>query len=139
MADATDLATAIAGTDIETALVEYEAEMFPRAEAAARASADTLVLSFGPDAPTDCSTFSQTRTWHDTHNPPAPGLDVTLTDTKPYGHNGLGQQKLVGTHPASTATSEPASDQQRPTTTTPTLTEAPRSSARRVDNLVTHP
>jgi hypothetical protein len=139
MADATDLATAIAGTDIETALVEYEAEMFPRAEAAARASADTLVLSFGPDAPRTAQPsrrqgHGMTRTIRPhpalTSPSPTPNRTATMVSVN---------RKLVGTHPASTATSEPASDQQRPTTTTPTLTEAPRSSARRVDNLVTHP
>jgi 2-polyprenyl-6-methoxyphenol hydroxylase-like FAD-dependent oxidoreductase len=53
MLDATELALAIVkhGKDFETALTQYEAAMFPRAAAAAEASAQGLDLCFATDAP----------------------------------------------------------------------------------------
>jgi 2-polyprenyl-6-methoxyphenol hydroxylase-like FAD-dependent oxidoreductase len=51
--DATEVALALAeyGDDIETALTQYEAAMFPRAAAAAAASARGLDMCFAADAP----------------------------------------------------------------------------------------
>jgi 2-polyprenyl-6-methoxyphenol hydroxylase-like FAD-dependent oxidoreductase len=52
MLDATELALALADhDDVESALTAYEAALFPRAEEAARDSAENLVDSFRPDAP----------------------------------------------------------------------------------------
>lgn len=53
MLDATDLALALVehGEDIETALTQYEAVMFPRAAAAAEGSARGLDMCFAADAP----------------------------------------------------------------------------------------
>jgi 2-polyprenyl-6-methoxyphenol hydroxylase-like FAD-dependent oxidoreductase len=52
MLDATELALALAGhDDVESALAAYEAALFPRAEEAARDSADNLEACFRPDAP----------------------------------------------------------------------------------------
>ncbi|MGV9360813.1 FAD-dependent oxidoreductase [Amycolatopsis sp. NPDC003731] len=52
MLDATELALALAGhDDVESALSDYEAAMFPRAEEAARASADNLEACFAAGAP----------------------------------------------------------------------------------------
>jgi 2-polyprenyl-6-methoxyphenol hydroxylase-like FAD-dependent oxidoreductase len=52
MLDATELALALAGhDDVESALSAYEAAMFPRAEEAARASADNLEACFAAGAP----------------------------------------------------------------------------------------
>lgn len=52
MLDATELALALAAhDDVESALSAYEAELFPRAEEAARESADNLESCFRPDAP----------------------------------------------------------------------------------------
>ena len=53
MLDATDLALALIehGHDIETALTQYETAMFPRAAAAAAASAAGLDMCFAADAP----------------------------------------------------------------------------------------
>ncbi|MDS0137166.1 MULTISPECIES: NAD(P)/FAD-dependent oxidoreductase [unclassified Amycolatopsis] len=52
MLDATELALALAGHDnVESALSAYEAAMFPRAEEAARASADNLEACFAAGAP----------------------------------------------------------------------------------------
>jgi 2-polyprenyl-6-methoxyphenol hydroxylase-like FAD-dependent oxidoreductase len=52
MLDATELALALAGhDDVESALSAYETALFPRAEEAARDSADNLEDSFRPDAP----------------------------------------------------------------------------------------
>ena len=53
MYDGSQLAQAIAGSpgDTEAALAAYEAELFPRAEQAARESADSLELIFRPDSP----------------------------------------------------------------------------------------
>ncbi|MEU7785296.1 FAD-dependent monooxygenase [Amycolatopsis sp. NPDC049159] len=52
MLDAAELALALAGhDDVESALSAYEAAMFPRAEAAARDSADNLEACFAPGAP----------------------------------------------------------------------------------------
>jgi 2-polyprenyl-6-methoxyphenol hydroxylase-like FAD-dependent oxidoreductase len=52
MLDGAELAEAIArNADSETALAEYEADLFPRSESAARGSADNLVMSFAPDSP----------------------------------------------------------------------------------------
>jgi 2-polyprenyl-6-methoxyphenol hydroxylase-like FAD-dependent oxidoreductase len=53
MLDATELALALVkhGDDVEAALAEYEAAMFPRAEAAAEASAEGLESCFAADSP----------------------------------------------------------------------------------------
>ncbi|NBH02979.1 FAD-dependent monooxygenase [Amycolatopsis sp. SID8362] len=52
MLDAAELALALADhDDVESALSAYEAAMFPRAEAAARESADNLEACFAPGAP----------------------------------------------------------------------------------------
>ncbi|WP_410594934.1 FAD-dependent oxidoreductase [Amycolatopsis sp. lyj-23] len=52
MLDATELALALADhDDVESALSAYETAMFPRAEAAARASAEGLEACFAPGAP----------------------------------------------------------------------------------------
>ncbi|UOZ04681.1 NAD(P)/FAD-dependent oxidoreductase [Amycolatopsis sp. WQ 127309] len=52
MLDAAELAVALADhDDVESALSAYETALFPRAEEAARGSADNLVESFRPDAP----------------------------------------------------------------------------------------
>jgi len=53
MLDAADLALAVVkhGDDVEAALAEYEAVMFPRAAASAEASAQGLDLCFAADAP----------------------------------------------------------------------------------------
>ncbi|MEV6865395.1 NAD(P)/FAD-dependent oxidoreductase [Streptosporangium subroseum] len=53
MLDATELALAIAehGDDVETALTQYEAAMFPRSAAAAEESAQGLDMCFATDAP----------------------------------------------------------------------------------------
>ncbi|MFJ7213960.1 FAD-dependent oxidoreductase [Amycolatopsis sp. NPDC098790] len=52
MLDATELALALAAhDDVESALSAYEAALFPRAEEAARDSADNLEACFRPDAP----------------------------------------------------------------------------------------
>ncbi|MEV7045590.1 NAD(P)/FAD-dependent oxidoreductase [Amycolatopsis sp. NPDC051061] len=52
MLDATELALALAAhDDVESALAAYEAALFPRAEEAARDSADNLEACFRPDAP----------------------------------------------------------------------------------------
>ncbi|MFC5096664.1 FAD-dependent oxidoreductase [Amycolatopsis plumensis] len=52
MLDAAELALALADhDDVESALSAYEAAMFPRAEAAARASADNLEACFAAGAP----------------------------------------------------------------------------------------
>ncbi|MBE8521256.1 FAD-dependent monooxygenase [Amycolatopsis sp. H6(2020)] len=52
MLDATELALALADhDDVESALSAYEAAMFPRAEEAARASADNLEACFASGAP----------------------------------------------------------------------------------------
>jgi 2-polyprenyl-6-methoxyphenol hydroxylase-like FAD-dependent oxidoreductase len=53
MLDATELALAIVehGDDVETALTQYEAAMFPRAQAAAEASAWGLEMCFNADSP----------------------------------------------------------------------------------------
>ncbi|EOD58679.1 FAD-dependent oxidoreductase [Amycolatopsis vancoresmycina] len=52
MLDAAELALALAGhDDVESALAAYEAAMFPRAEEAARGSADNLEACFAPGAP----------------------------------------------------------------------------------------
>lgn len=52
MLDAAELAVALAEhDDVESALSAYETALFPRAEEAARGSADNLVESFRPDAP----------------------------------------------------------------------------------------
>ncbi|WP_086848814.1 FAD-dependent oxidoreductase [Amycolatopsis kentuckyensis] len=52
MLDATELALALADhDDVENALSAYEAAMFPRAEEAARASADNLEACFAPGTP----------------------------------------------------------------------------------------
>jgi 2-polyprenyl-6-methoxyphenol hydroxylase-like FAD-dependent oxidoreductase len=52
MLDATELAIAVAEhADLDSALTGYERAMFPRAEQAARWSADNLVDSFAADAP----------------------------------------------------------------------------------------
>ncbi|WP_329047863.1 FAD-dependent monooxygenase [Amycolatopsis sp. NBC_01488] len=52
MLDATELALALAGhDDVESALTAYETALFPRAEEAARDSADNLESCFRPDAP----------------------------------------------------------------------------------------
>ncbi|MGW3997695.1 FAD-dependent oxidoreductase [Amycolatopsis sp. NPDC004772] len=52
MLDATELALALAGhDDVESALSAYEAALFPRAEEAARASADNLEACFAAGAP----------------------------------------------------------------------------------------
>jgi 2-polyprenyl-6-methoxyphenol hydroxylase-like FAD-dependent oxidoreductase len=52
MLDATELALALAAHDgVESALAAYEAALFPRAEEAARDSADNLEACFRPDAP----------------------------------------------------------------------------------------
>jgi 2-polyprenyl-6-methoxyphenol hydroxylase-like FAD-dependent oxidoreductase len=53
MLDATELALALVehGDDVETALIQYEAAMFPRAQAAAEASASGLDMCFASDAP----------------------------------------------------------------------------------------
>jgi 2-polyprenyl-6-methoxyphenol hydroxylase-like FAD-dependent oxidoreductase len=53
MLDATELALAIVehGDDIETALTQYEAAMFPRAAAAAEGSTRGLEMCFAADAP----------------------------------------------------------------------------------------
>ncbi|MFI5712038.1 FAD-dependent oxidoreductase [Kribbella sp. NPDC051620] len=52
MLDGAELAEAIArNADRETALAEYEADLFPRSESAARESAANLRISFAPDSP----------------------------------------------------------------------------------------
>ncbi len=52
MLDATELALALAAhDDVESALSAYESALFPRAEEAARDSADNLEACFRPDAP----------------------------------------------------------------------------------------
>jgi 2-polyprenyl-6-methoxyphenol hydroxylase-like FAD-dependent oxidoreductase len=52
MLDAAELALALAAHhDVENALTAYEAALFPRAEEAARESADNLEACFRPDAP----------------------------------------------------------------------------------------
>jgi 2-polyprenyl-6-methoxyphenol hydroxylase-like FAD-dependent oxidoreductase len=52
MLDGAELAEAIArNADRETALAEYEADLFPRSESSAQDSADNLVMSFAPDSP----------------------------------------------------------------------------------------
>ena len=53
MLDATELALAIAehGDDVETALIRYEAAMFPRSKAAAEQSAQGLEMCFAADSP----------------------------------------------------------------------------------------
>lgn len=52
MLDATELALALAAhDDVESALTAYESALFPRAEEAARDSADNLEACFRPDAP----------------------------------------------------------------------------------------
>ncbi|MEV6416926.1 NAD(P)/FAD-dependent oxidoreductase [Kribbella sp. NPDC051718] len=52
MLDGAELAEAIArNADRETALAEYEADLFPRSESSAQDSADNLVISFAPDSP----------------------------------------------------------------------------------------
>ena len=52
MLDGAELAEAIArNADREKALAEYEADLFPRSESAAKDSADNLVISFAPDSP----------------------------------------------------------------------------------------
>lgn len=52
MLDATELALALAGhDDVESALTTYESALFPRAEEAARDSADNLEACFRADAP----------------------------------------------------------------------------------------
>jgi 2-polyprenyl-6-methoxyphenol hydroxylase-like FAD-dependent oxidoreductase len=52
MLDAAELAVALADhDDVESALSAYETALFPRAEEAARGSADNLAESFRPDAP----------------------------------------------------------------------------------------
>ncbi|MEV6824193.1 FAD-dependent monooxygenase [Amycolatopsis sp. NPDC051102] len=52
MLDAAELALALAAhDDVESALAAYEAAMFPRAEEAARSSADNLEACFAPGAP----------------------------------------------------------------------------------------
>jgi 2-polyprenyl-6-methoxyphenol hydroxylase-like FAD-dependent oxidoreductase len=52
MLDGAELAEAIArNADPETALAEYEADLFPRSEAAAQGSADNMLMSFAPDSP----------------------------------------------------------------------------------------
>ncbi|SEF37902.1 2-polyprenyl-6-methoxyphenol hydroxylase [Amycolatopsis pretoriensis] len=52
MLDATELALALAAhDDVESALSAYETALFPRAEEAARDSADNLEACFRPDAP----------------------------------------------------------------------------------------
>ncbi|WP_103354442.1 NAD(P)/FAD-dependent oxidoreductase [Amycolatopsis sp. CA-128772] len=52
MLDAAELALALAGhDDVENALAAYETAMFPRAEEAARSSADNLEASFAAGAP----------------------------------------------------------------------------------------
>jgi 2-polyprenyl-6-methoxyphenol hydroxylase-like FAD-dependent oxidoreductase len=58
MLDGLELALALAEhDDIETALTQYEAAMFPRAEAAARGSAGGLDMCFAPDAPAGLVAF----------------------------------------------------------------------------------
>ena len=61
MLDATELALAIIehGNDIEAALTQYEAAMFPRAAAAAEQSAQGLELCFAADAPQGMVNFFQ--------------------------------------------------------------------------------
>jgi 2-polyprenyl-6-methoxyphenol hydroxylase-like FAD-dependent oxidoreductase len=53
MLDATELALAVVehGKDLEAALAQYEAAMFPRAREAAEGSADGLDICFAPDSP----------------------------------------------------------------------------------------
>jgi 2-polyprenyl-6-methoxyphenol hydroxylase-like FAD-dependent oxidoreductase len=52
MLEAAELALALAGhDDVESALSAYETKLFPRAEEAARESAENLEDSFRPDAP----------------------------------------------------------------------------------------
>jgi 2-polyprenyl-6-methoxyphenol hydroxylase-like FAD-dependent oxidoreductase len=52
MLDGAELAEAIArNADRETALAQYEADLFPRSESSAKESADNLVISFAPDSP----------------------------------------------------------------------------------------
>ena len=53
MLDATELALALVehGADVETALTQYEAAMFPRGKAAAEGSAQGLEMCFAPDSP----------------------------------------------------------------------------------------
>ncbi|GAA3568422.1 NAD(P)/FAD-dependent oxidoreductase [Kribbella ginsengisoli] len=63
MLDGAELAEAIArNADQETALAEYEADLFPRSESAAQGSADNLAISFAPDSPQGIlDFFSQVR------------------------------------------------------------------------------
>ncbi|GAA0927064.1 FAD-dependent monooxygenase [Kribbella koreensis] len=63
MLDGAELAEAIArNADRETALAEYEADLFPRSESAAQGSADNLLISFAPDSPQGIlDFFSQVR------------------------------------------------------------------------------
>ena len=53
MLDATELALALVehGADVETALTQYEAALFPRSKAAAEGSAHGLEMCFAPDSP----------------------------------------------------------------------------------------
>ncbi|HWD01562.1 MAG TPA: NAD(P)/FAD-dependent oxidoreductase [Amycolatopsis sp.] len=51
MIDGADLALALLGGDVESALSKYEAMMFARAEEAARGSADNLEAAFRADSP----------------------------------------------------------------------------------------
>jgi 2-polyprenyl-6-methoxyphenol hydroxylase-like FAD-dependent oxidoreductase len=62
MLDATELGLAIAshGADVEAALAQYEAALFPRSEAAAVESASGLEMCFAADAPRGLVAFFQT-------------------------------------------------------------------------------
>ncbi|MFD3404166.1 FAD-dependent oxidoreductase [Kribbella sp. NPDC058693] len=59
MQDAADLAAALIANpeDTEAALTTYESTLFPRAEEAAKESAENLNISFAPDAPTGILNF----------------------------------------------------------------------------------
>jgi 2-polyprenyl-6-methoxyphenol hydroxylase-like FAD-dependent oxidoreductase len=61
MLDATELALAIVehGADVEAALAQYEAAMFPRSAEAARGSAAGLEMCIAPDAPRGLVAFFQ--------------------------------------------------------------------------------
>jgi 2-polyprenyl-6-methoxyphenol hydroxylase-like FAD-dependent oxidoreductase len=61
MLDATELGLAIAshGADVEAALAQYEAALFPRSEAAAAQSAFSLEMCFAADAPRGLVAFFQ--------------------------------------------------------------------------------
>ncbi len=61
MLDATELALALAahGADVEAALTQYEAAMFPRSEAAAAQSAAGLEMCITTDAPRGLVAFFQ--------------------------------------------------------------------------------